>query len=195
MIIICTNDHNVRSQSTVTTMNLRRLLSCALTTLLYLDLAASFDGKQRGSVVLYNNCWFPLYVEGVARSTYFDTEIRPQRTFSDQFRPTQDRIGNSLKVSTKWRSSKVTQIEYSACFGNESNPDCGPLDMIYYDLSKINDTSNAEYSVRVEPSLSWCPKIDCPKQVYRCESTYYQPNDNFATKACDVQTDLKVTFC
>ncbi|KAJ5146601.1 uncharacterized protein N7515_001165 [Penicillium bovifimosum] len=81
-------------------------------------------------------------------------EIQPQQSYSDLFRLTHDGTGSSLKVSTEWRSSKVTQIEYSACFGNESNIDCGPPNMIYYDLSKINDPSNAEYSVRIEPSFA-----------------------------------------
>lgn len=176
-------------------MHLRRLLSYALSTSVYLALVTCLGDKQRGSIVLYNNCWFPLYVEGVANTTYFDTEIKPQQIFSDLFRLTRNGTGSSLKVSTIWRSSKVTQIEYSACFGNESDVDCGPPNMIYYDLSKINDPSNTEYSVRIQPSFAWCATIDCPFQVYRCESTYYHPNDNYATKACDVRTDLKVTFC
>ena len=88
MIIIYINDPNVRSQNIVTTIHLRKLPLCVLNALLFLDLATSLNSSQRGSVVLYNNCLFPLYVEGVARSIYFDTEIRPKRTFSDQFRLT-----------------------------------------------------------------------------------------------------------
>lgn len=124
-----------------------------------------------------------------------DTELKPQQRLSHPFRLTVDGVGSSLKVSTVWRSSKVTQIEYSACFGNESSTDCRPLNMVYYDLSKINDPSNTEYGVRIEPNFAGCPTINCPAHVYRCESTYYQPDDNYATKACDVGTDLKVTFC
>jgi hypothetical protein len=67
--------------------------------------------------------------------------------------------------------------------------------MVYYDLSKINDPSDAEYGVRIEPSFAGCATINCPAYVYRCELTYYQPDDNYATKACEVGTDLKVTFC
>ena len=176
-------------------MHLRILLSYALSTSIYLVLVICLSDKQRGSIVLYNNCRFPLYVEGVSNTTYVDTEIKPQQTFSDPFRLTRKGVGSSLKVSTNWRSSKVTQIEYSACFGNESNVDCGPPDMIYYDLSKVDDPSNAEYDIRIKPSFAWCATIDCPMQVYRCESTYYRQDDNYATKACDVRSDLKVTFC
>lgn len=52
--------------------------------------------------------------------------LRSQQTFSNLFRLNRNGVGSSLKVSTNWRSSKVTQIEYSACFGNESDVDCGP---------------------------------------------------------------------
>ncbi|KAJ5215526.1 antigenic thaumatin domain-containing protein [Penicillium cinerascens] len=151
--------------------------------------------EQRGNIVLYNNCRFPLYVEGVAGVTYLDTELKPTESLSHPFRLTVDGVGSSLKVSTRWRSPQITQIEYSACFGNESSTDCRPLNKIYYDLSKINDPSNTEYGVRIEPSYAECATINCPANVYRCDSTYYQPNDNYATKACDVGTDLKVVFC
>lgn len=151
--------------------------------------------QQRGNIVLYNHCRFPLYVEGVANVTYLDTELEPTGSLSHPFRLTGDSEGNSLKVSTRWRSPQVTQIKYRACFGNESSTGCGPLNMVYYDLSKINDPSNTEYGVRIEPSYAECATINCPANVYRCESTYYHSDDYYATQACDVGTDLKVTFC
>ena len=176
-------------------MHLESSIQCALGLLIWLAHLARSADLQRGNIILYNSCHFPLYVEGVTNVTYLDTELRPQQSHASPYRLTFNGIGPSLKVSTQWRSSKVTQIEYSACFGSGGKVDCGPLDMIYYDLSKINDPSNAEYGVRIEPSFAECVTIDCPLNVYRCESTYYQPDDNFATKACDVGTDLKVTFC
>ncbi|KAJ6105143.1 antigenic thaumatin domain-containing protein [Penicillium sp. IBT 18751x] len=156
---------------------------------------ACLANQQRGSIVLYNQCRFPLYVEVVANVTYLDTELKPTESLSHPFHLTVDGVGSSLKVSTRWRSLQITQIEYSACFGNESSPGCGPLNMIYYDLSKINDPSNTDYGVRIEPSYAECATINCPANVYRCDSTYYQPDDNYATKACGVGTDLNVIFC
>ncbi|KAJ5993392.1 antigenic thaumatin domain-containing protein [Penicillium sp. IBT 35674x] len=167
----------------------------AISLLMWCAPLACLANQQRGNIILYNHCSFPLYIEGVADVTYLDTELAPKDSLSHPYRLTVDGVGSSLKVSTRWRSLQVTQIEYSACFGNEGSTDCRPMNMIYYDLSKINDPSNTEYGVRIEPTFANCATIHCPANVYRCDSTYYEPDDNFATKGCDVGTDLKVSFC
>ena len=187
------NDHDLLWQKSLYTMHLESTVRRALAVLIWCAPLACLAEQQRGNIVLYNNCRFPLYVEGVAGVTYLDTELEPMDSLSDPFRLTVDGVGSSLKVSTRWRSPQVTQIEYSACFGSSTG--CHPLNKIYYDLSKINDPSNTEYGVCIEPSYAECATINCPANVYRCDSTYYQPNDNYATKACDVGTDLKVVFC
>jgi hypothetical protein len=175
-------------------MRLQSSTQCVLGVFLYFAPLTCFADLEQGNILLYNNCRFPLFVEEVVGVTYLDTELEPQRRLTLPFRLTVNGTRTSIKVSTTWRSLRVTQIEYSACFGNE-NSDCGPFNMIYYDLSKINDPSNTEYGVRIEPKFAGCETINCPAHVYRCEKTYYQPSDNYATKACDVKTDLNVTFC
>lgn len=151
--------------------------------------------QHQGAVVLYNNCRFPLYIEEVAEITFLDTKLASQQRLYRPFRLAFNGTGTSLKASTEWQSSNVAQIEYSACYEGSGNTDCHPLNMVYYDLSKINDAPNAEFGVFIEPSFAECATVFCPVNVHRCESTYYHPEDNFAVKACDVGTDLNVTFC
>ena len=176
-------------------MGVQKILKWVLGLLSFVAPRICIAKQQHGNIVLYNNCRFPLYVEGVANITYLNTELGPQKSLNSPFRLTSNGTGSPLKVSTQWRSSRVTQIEYSACFGNKKDVDCHPLEMISYDLSKINDPSNTEFGVRIKPTLAECPTIECLANAYRCESTYYQPDDNYATKSCGVGTDLKVTFC
>lgn len=160
----------------------------------------SHDSEQsstsnRGNITLLNSCDFPLYIEGVARTVYLNTTVLlPNSQISHPFRITTNGTGNSLKVSTREGSSEITQIEYSACFENPERIPCCPPNQIFYDLSKINGTSQTEYGIRITPSHPECIAIDCPSGVQECDLVYYSPHDDYATKACDVRADLDVEF-
>jgi hypothetical protein len=89
-------------------MHLGSAVRWALGTLIWFAPLACLADQQRGNIVLYNNCRFPLYVEEVADVIYLDIELEPRQIISRPFRLTFDGIGSSLKVSMQWRSSKVT---------------------------------------------------------------------------------------
>lgn len=149
------------------------------------------SNSTRGSIVLLNSCSFPLYVEGVAEALYLKTTIWPNQQISHPYRLTMNGTGNSLKVASHKGSSEIIQIEYSACFENSQRILCTPLNQIFYDLSKINGKSQTEYGVRLMPSRPECVTINCPSGVQHCNLVYYSPHDDYATKACDVGTDLQ----
>lgn len=86
-------------------------------------------------------------------------------------------------------------MEYSACFENSKGVDCYPPNLIFYDLSKINERSQIEYRIRITLSYQHCVSINCPPGVQNYDMIYYTPTDNYATKACDVHTDLIVELC
>lgn len=157
--------------------------------------SASSLEDNRGQITLHNNCPFPLYIEGVASVTYLRTTIQPKNRISHPFRLTINGTGNSLKIATHQGSHDITQVEYSACFENANGIDCYPPNLIFYDLSKINGQSETEYGIRITPGFQHCVSIDCPAGVRKCDMVYYLPDDNYATKACDVHADLNVEFC
>lgn len=154
----------------------------------------SHEGS-RGQITLRNNCPFSLYIEGVSRDTYLKTMIQPDGLISQPFRLTVNGTGSSLKIATRQGSLDISQVEYSACFGEPNGIECYPPNQIFYDLSKINAQSKSEYGVRITPSFPQCVSIECPAGPRKCDLVYYVPGDNYATKACDVRTDLDVELC
>lgn len=160
-----------------------------------LSAAAEDSNHKRGSIHLRNNCPFPLYVEAVANVTYLNTVLQPGRSISDPYRLTIDGKGTSLKIATQKGSSNITQVEYSACFPSKWDTGCLPLQTVFYDLSNINGNPLMQYGIRIEPSFENCITITCPPNVRQCDQVYNNPDENYATKACDSSADLKVDLC
>lgn len=179
-------------------MTVMRIISTILNILLasgfWACSALSLEGR-RGQITVHNNCTFPLYVEGIARGIYLRNTIKPKDQISHPFRLTINGTGNSLQIATHEGSRDIVQVEYSACFENTKGIDCYPPNLIFYDLSKINGRSQTEYGIRITPTCQHCVSIDCPAGVQKCDMVYYTPTDNYATKACDVHTDLNVELC
>lgn len=164
---------------------------------IFTNRAASPDSTyyNRGRINLYNNCPFPIYIEGVSNVTYLDTTIYLGKSISHLFRLTINGIGNSIKIATQKGGSNITQVEYSACFPNYRNVACWPPNTIFYDLSDINGDPLVEYGIRIEPSFENCTTISCPPGVQQCDLVYYHPNNNYAVRSCDSYADLNVNIC
>ncbi|OCK73214.1 hypothetical protein K432DRAFT_313405, partial [Lepidopterella palustris CBS 459.81] len=141
-----------------------------------------------GTAFIENLCYFEVYVWSVANVTNDTVNYLAPTVgnFHETYRTNPNGGGISLKIATTPVDSDITQFEYTYLTGNPN---------VYYDISNINGYPFEEWGLTLSSSSPNCSSIFCSPGVTLCPDVYNQPGDDFATKNCDVSTNLTLTLC
>ncbi|OCK77124.1 hypothetical protein K432DRAFT_272542, partial [Lepidopterella palustris CBS 459.81] len=141
-----------------------------------------------GTAFIENWCNFEVYVWSVANAMNNTTNhLAPIiGDFNETYRTNPNGGGVSLKIATTPIDSNITQFEYTY---HTENPN------VYYDISNVNGYPFEEWGLTLSPSSSNCSSVLCNPGIAICPDVYNQPNDDFATKNCDVSANLTLTLC
>ncbi|KAB8067033.1 hypothetical protein BDV29DRAFT_163899 [Aspergillus leporis] len=123
--------------------------------------------------------------------------LAPAGSYSEDYRARQNGGGVSVKLSTKRTLQNVTQVEYT------QNMTTGH---VFYDFSNIDGYPFQQWGMAIYPffkssrqqprnCLDNCCPVICPPGPGICTAAYNKPNDDFATHACPLATDLNVYLC
>ena len=149
--------------------------------------ASAFSSLGNAAVAaVHNNCGAPMYLWSVGDVMSERVEIPNKMTiYNETYRARSNLGGISIKISgSDTLSSNQTQFEYTIASSN-----------VWYDISNVdgNALSNVDYVL--EPSDPDCPVVHCAAQDMKCKEVYNKPDDDHATHACDINSDLTFTLC
>ncbi|KAJ5291492.1 antigenic thaumatin domain protein [Penicillium angulare] len=167
-------------------------MKLSIITITWLLVRLAKADTQPGTLIVHNNCYFAVHVQGVADMPYLQQDLKAGETLHLPFRESVSGTGNSLKIATEFDRDNIAQVEYSACFLGSL---CFPKDSVFYDLSNIDGNPFLPYGITISPSRNECTTVRCPAFNQHCDLVYYQPHDNQATQGCDVETNLHVELC
>jgi hypothetical protein len=106
--------------------------------------------------------------------------------FNETYRTNPNGGGISLKIATAPVDSDITQFEYTYLTENPN---------VYYDISNVNGYPFEEWGLALSPPAPNCSSISCDPGVALCPDVYNKPDDDLATKNCDVSANLTLTLC
>ncbi|RJE23417.1 thaumatin domain protein [Aspergillus sclerotialis] len=90
-------------------------------------------------------------------------------------------VGVSIKISTRdYFGDNILQFEYSA-----NDP------VIYWDVSYINLSSKSRFleeGFAATPTSLGCAPVVCRPGDYHCSNVYFEPDDNYAIRGCQINT-------
>ena len=140
-----------------------------------LPLLALISPTLAGSAIVKNTCSTPVYLWSVGDGPGAMHTIPPGGSFSEPFRAKGNGGGISLKVSRSTTMYPHEQIEYTVSG-----------DRVFYDLSFIDG--------RPFKNINLAPDRACPK-IKGAGDVYFQPKDDWATKACTIQANIVRRLC
>ena len=144
---------------------------------------------EAANAIVYNKCKFPVYLWSVSSDRAPGAPVvlaANSGKYSEAYQ-TPSKGGVSIKIATSGNvGGPISQFEYT-------------LDSkIWYDISNINCKGTAcpfqPFGMYLH-SGSGCPTVSCPGGEPLCSGAYNNPDDNWASLACNAQADTTVFLC
>jgi hypothetical protein len=152
-----------------------------------------------GKISLSNYCDIEYFLWSVSNIPSEMQHLPPGGVWHETYRTNPNGGGVSVKLSKVKAPIDISQIEYTVDTVNAK---------IWYDLSNIDAVQQIpvtdgiriapQYSGPLQPSsphLSNCVTVYCPPNITLCHGIYNKWNDDHATHACPLSTDLVVELC
>ncbi|EAU30110.1 predicted protein [Aspergillus terreus NIH2624] len=147
--------------------------------------ASSSDGPL-GGVHIFNHLRNGVYLWSVGDTSGQPTVLPAYEGRYFESWKARENGGISIKLATEDSQASILQFEYTLS-----------IPTVYWDVSYIDMDVGSEFvkqGIRVTADDPTCRTITCPAGNFDCDSVYLEPDDDFATRGCPMQTTLTLTL-